>query len=48
MKKQDGYTPIPEDTKCSGDCFECPYFFKIGYLRIRSLIDLKQRGVCLT
>jgi len=26
MKKQDGYTPISEDTKCSGDCFVCPYF----------------------
>jgi len=29
MKKQDGYTPIPEDTKCSGDCFECPYFLRL-------------------
>jgi hypothetical protein len=30
MKKQDGYTPIPEDTKCSGDYFECPYFLRFN------------------
>ena len=28
MKKQDGYNQIPEDTKCSGDCLECPFFLR--------------------
>ena len=28
MEKQNGYTSISEDIKCSLDCWECPYFLR--------------------
>jgi len=28
MEKKNGYNTISEDTICSGDCFECPYFLR--------------------
>jgi len=33
MEKQNGYTPISEDTKCIGDCFECPYLLRFDICR---------------
>jgi len=28
MEMKNGYTPISVDIQCSGDCLECPYFFR--------------------